>query len=321
MRGARDDGGPSRPPRGREAVPGLVARSGREAVLCFRQFIDSGLSNPHTRSAYGRAIERFLSWCSDSGHQRIDEIEPGVIAAYVRQHRGSQATIAQHLAAIRSLFDEFVGRGILHANPAASIRLPRATVPGVTPVLSPEETRAFLNGIDTRSVVGVRDRAMIGVMVLAFARVGSVVALSREDYTLEGERGWLVLRRWTGRTHAVPLHARLRCYLDEYLEAAQIEEGTSPLFRSVDRHRALSETPLTRTDVLRMVKRRARAEGLPLGISCRTLRASGISAYLENGGTPENARLIAGHQTLRAIHRYSPTPTGLSPDVIDRIGI
>jgi integrase/recombinase XerD len=68
----------------------------------------------------------------------------------------------------------------------------------------------------------------------------------------------------------------------------------SPLFRTVDNRRKITGNPMTRTDVLRMAKRRARDAGLP-STSCHTFRATGITAYLENGGTIENAQLIAAH--------------------------
>jgi integrase len=78
--------------------------------------------------------------------------------------------------------------------------------------------------------------------------------------------------------------------ISTYLAAAGItEEKKSPLFRSVDKHRQLTANAITRTDVLRMIKQRALEAGLPSSTSCHTFRATGITAYLENGGTIENA--------------------------------
>jgi site-specific recombinase XerD len=300
----------------------VIARAGTDAASLFRQFLDSGLSNPNTRSAYRRAIDRFFDWCSDRGHERLDEIEPGVVAAYLRQHRGSEATVQQHLSALRTFFDAFVRGGILRVNPASSVRAPRAhTQVGATPVLSPEQTRSLLRGIDPSTVLGLRDRAVIGVMVYGFARVGAVVGMRRGDYFEDDGRTWLRLRRWTGRIDAVPAHRTLERYLDAYVESARIADPARPLFRSVDRHRRLSEAPLTRTDVLRMVKRRARSAKLPPWISCRTFRASGITAYLDNGGTLENAQRIAGHQSLSTTRRYAAVAQPIAPAEVDRIGI
>ena len=86
-------------------MPDLIREAGDLAVSCFREFIDTALSNPNTRTAYGRAIAQFLTWCSETGPRRLDEIEPGVIARYLQEVQGSEATLKQHLAAIRALFN------------------------------------------------------------------------------------------------------------------------------------------------------------------------------------------------------------------------
>ncbi len=78
--------------------------------------------------------------------------------------------------------------------------------------------------------------------------------------------------------------------MDAYLTAAGIaDQKKQPLFRSVDKRRHLTDNPMTRTDVLHMIKRRSLAVGLPSATCCHTFRATGITAYLENGGTTVNA--------------------------------
>jgi integrase len=99
------------------------------------------------------------------------------------------------------------------------------------------------------------------------------------------------------------------------------EEKKSPLFRTVDRRRQLTTDAMTRTDVLRMVKRRAREAGLSGAVSCHTFRATGITAYLENGGTLENAQKIAAHESPRTTKLYDRTNDQLTLDEIERIQI
>ena len=110
--------------------------------------------------------------------------------------------------------------------------------------------------------------------------------------------------------------------LDQYLEAAGIRvEKKSPLFRSVDRSRKLTENPLSRTDVLLRIKRRALAAGLPSSISCHTFRATGITVYLEAGGTIENAQAIAAHESPRTTKLYDRTSDEITLDEVERIVI
>jgi integrase/recombinase XerD len=76
-----------------------------------------------------------------------------------------------------------------------------------------------------------------------------------------------------------------------------------------------------RNDVLEMIKRRARAAGLPLTTYCPTLRATGITIYLENGGTIGHAQVIAAHESPRTTKLYDRTPDDIMLDEVERIAI
>ena len=227
-----------------------------------------------------------------------------VIAAYIEdlQSKRSAPTVKQHLAAIRMLFDWLVIGQIVEVNPASSVRRPKYVVKrGKTPVLKSEQARQLLDSIKTETIVGLRDRALLGLMCYTFSRVGAVVTMKVEDYYQDGKRWWIRLHEKGGKRHEVPAHHNAEAYIDAYLSAAGIgDQKKTPLFRSVDRRRQITENPLTRTDVLRMIKRRALEAGLPYSTCCHTFRATGITAYLENGGTIENAKTWKGWKQQRA---------------------
>src|SRR5204863_5109868 len=135
---------------------------------------------------------------------------------------------------------------------------------GKTPVLKSDEARLLLDSIQIDSIVGLRDRALIGMMCYTFARVSAAVHMRVEDYFQNGKRWWFRLHEKGGKRHEVPAHHNAEAYLDAYLNAATISaEKKTPLFRSVDKYKKLTENGMTRTDVLRMIKRRAVTAGLP----------------------------------------------------------
>ena len=78
---------------------------------------------------------------------------------------------------------------------------------GQTPVLDPSEARALLDSIDTSTVVGLRDRALIGLMVYSFARIGAALGMTVEDVFTQNRRLWVRLREKGGKPHAMPCHA------------------------------------------------------------------------------------------------------------------
>jgi site-specific recombinase XerD len=257
------------------AVPALVADSGPDASRRFLEFFAATIRNPNTRAAYARALSQFFAWCEDRGIRALDQIEPMVVAAYIEQHPGSAPTVKQHLAAIRMCFDWLVTGQILRQNPATSVKGPKYIVTrGKTPVLAADEARQLLDSIETDTIVALRDRALIGLMVYSFARVGAAVGMSVEDY--KRKRWWFRLHEKGGKHHAVPAHHNAEEYMDAYLGAARIAgaRGT-PLFRTVNRARELTDHGMSRIDAFRMIKRRAKAAGLPPEICCHTFRATG----------------------------------------------
>jgi integrase len=120
----------------------------------------------------------------------------------------------------------------------------------------------------------------------------------------------------------VPAHHNAEDYLDAYLAVAGIaSEKKTPLFRTIDRHGRLTDRPMHRNDALRMIKRRAKAAGLSEAVCCHTFRATGITAYLENGGTIEHAQQIANHESPKTTKLYDRTSDQITLDEIEKIVI
>jgi len=93
------------------------------------------------------------------------------------------------LVALRHLFDWMVIGQIMPTNPAATVRGPRHILQrGKTPVLDPTEARRLVDAITARSVIGLRDRALIGLMVYSFARFGAAIGMRVEDVYPQNRR-------------------------------------------------------------------------------------------------------------------------------------
>src|SRR5689334_5799911 len=149
------------------------------------------------------------------------------------------------------LYDWLVVGQIVRSNPASVVRGPSHVVKrGKTPVLSPEEAHELFASIPTDTLVGLRDRALIGVLIYSFARISAAVAMRVEDYFPQGKRWWLRLHEKGGKHHEMPVHHTLEAYLDSYIQPAGIEEDKKgPLFRASNRKTGiLSERALSRED-------------------------------------------------------------------------
>ena len=248
-------------------IPLQVAAAGETAARRFIEFFTANIRNRNTRQAYALAVSNFFRWCERRGLTELGRLEPVHVAAYVEQLGTLHAapSVKQHLAAVRMLFDWLVVGQVVRSNPASVVRGPSHIVNrGRTPILSPEEAHQLFESIPTDSLVGLRDRALIGVLIYSFARISAALAMRVEDYYPQGKRWWLRLHEKGGKNHEMPVHHTLEAYLDEYVRAAGIgEDKKGPLFRAaLAKNGGLSERPLDRRNALEMIYRRAKAAGI-----------------------------------------------------------
>lgn len=315
---------PETAPIGSGQAPALIVAAGADAERRFWEFFAANIRNRNTRAAYAHAAREFCAFLESHGVQALGEVQPLHVAAYIEALglARAPATVKLRLAAIRMLFDWLVIGQVIPTNPAAAVRGPRHVVKrGKTPVLDGADARLLLESIDTETVVGLRDRAFIGLLVYSFARVGAAVAMKVADFYPNGRRWWVRLHEKGGKHHELPAHHNLEAWLHEYLDAAELADKRQAwLFPSaIGRTGQLSDRPLLSRNALDLVQRRARDAGLNTHICNHTFRATGITAYLANGGTLEMAQAIAAHESPRTTKLYDRTSDAITLDEVERI--
>jgi site-specific recombinase XerD len=301
-------------------VPALYAPDAPAARRAF-EFFAVNIRNPNTRKAYARAASEFATWCSGRGLTDVRDVQPMHVAAYIESLTLAAPTVKQRLAALRMLFDWLVIGQVLPMNPASAVRGPRHSVKkGKTPVLSAQEVRALVDAIDTATVIGLRDRALIGLMVYTFARVGAATQMRLEDVYVQARKTWVRLHEKGGKEHEMPCHSNLEAWLRAYIDGASLVGGKSYLFRSAaGRTGGLSANRMGQADVFRMVGRRAAEAGIRTRIGCHSFRATGITEYLRNGGRLEVAQQMANHESARTTGLYDRRRDQMSVDEVERI--
>ncbi len=306
------------------ALPALIAAADERARLRFLEFFAVTIRNPHTRRAYMRAAGDFLAWVEAHGVATLAGVQPLHVAAWIEALGGELAapSVKQQLAAVRSLFDWLVTGQAVSVNPAASVRGPaHSQRRGKTPVLAPDEARALLDRIDVATHAGLRDRALIGLMVYSFARIGAALAMKVEDVFMQNRRLWVRLHEKGGKRHEMPCHHNLEHYLIEYIDGCGLRErAKGPLFRTIGRRtKRLSDTPLPQANAFAMVRRRAAAAGIATAIGNHSFRATGITTYLKTGGTLETAATMANHSSTRTTQLYDRRPDDVTLDEVERV--
>jgi len=332
------------------AVPAVLDQ--RDVIVeGFKTFFLGKLRNPNTRRAYECSAEAFLTFAiTRYGVTRLDSITPVHIAGWLDAMalQGLTApTLKQRLAALVTLFEFLVAEQIVPRNPAKIVDGPRHVIQrGSTPVLSGDEMLQLLDAIDTTTLIGKRDRALIGTMVYSFARISAVTALKVEHVFHQKRRVWLRLTDKGGKRKDIPCHHHLETYLTEWLDASGLAgESAAPLFQTFAKQgkgfptndgtfqtagdtaasprmkhiRSLSGKPMTQAMTWEMLQRRSKKAGLTTHICNHTFRATGITAYLTNGGAIERAAAIAGHSSINTTKLYDRRPDDVTLEEIERI--
>jgi site-specific recombinase XerD len=268
----------------------------------------------------------FFAWLEAKGVTQLAAIESVYVATYIEelQRARSAPTVKLRLAALRHLFDWMVIGQIMPVNPAAAVRGPRHIVRrGKTPVLDPAEARKLIDAIDTTTVIGLRDRALIGLMVYSFARIGAAIGMRVEDVFLQNHRLRVRLHEKGGKQAAMPCHHNLELYLREYVDGAGLaNDPKALLFQSYSRATGhLTGNPLPQANAYGMIQRRPRAANITTKIGNHTFRATGVTAYLKNGGTLEKAAAMANHASTRTTQLYDRRSDEVSLDEVERVVI
>lgn len=309
--------------------PLAISAAPPDALHAILQFFAAEVRNPHTRRAYIRAAQDFFRHAAmmPAGN-RLEGLTALHVSSWVEamlRDDQSAPTVKLRLAGLRQLFQALVRERVIAINPAAIVRGPRHSVRrGKTPVLSVEEARQLLDTIDTSTLAGLRDRALIATMIYTFARIGAVTAMTVEDVFVQQRRLWLRLHEKGGKCHDVPCHHALEGMLGDYMDAAELRATPRALlFQTIARaagHTArLSGKSLTQSLAWDMVQRRMRDAGLVVRACNHTFRATGITAYLKNGGTIERAASMANHASTTTTQLYDRRPDDVTIEDVERI--
>ncbi|MCW1411067.1 tyrosine-type recombinase/integrase [Rhizobium sp. 1AS11] len=158
-------------------------------------------------------------------------------------------------------------------------------------------------------------------MTYTFARIGAASSMEVQDVYPQSCRLWVRLHEKGGKQVELPCHHTLESYLDDYIAAAGLKDTPrAPLFQTFKRGTdQLSGNALPQANAYMMIRRRATASGISTAVCNHTFRATGITAYLKNGGTLEKAANIANHSSTRTTQLYDRRSDEVSLDEVERI--
>jgi site-specific recombinase XerD len=301
-------------------APAIVKAAGTSAEFAWEEFFQAEIANHHTRKNYMHAVKQFLAWIEERNLE-LPRISPGDVGEYLQNLELAIPTKKLHLAGMRRFFDRLVNRHVCVINPAATVRAERySVVEGKTPEISAEQARILLRSIAVTDPVGLRDRAILAVLVYTAARVGAVAKLTFKNLMHDGSQYTLRFSEKGGKSREIPLRHDLEQFVLEYLRTANIMEG--PLFRTANRKtKTLTKNAMTGVDVCRMMKRRLKIAGLPGHFSPHSFRVATVTDLLEQNVPLEDVQYLAGHADPRTTRIYDRRHRKVTRNIVERISI
>lgn len=335
---------------GRELIPPLaILRMGRPAAHAIEDLLIRRLKTWNTRRAYAYGLQKFCLWCERNSVSTLAEVRREDVAEYVeslipvstpaevpsedvakylqslipkKPRRLSLTTVKSRLSAIRAVYRCLIEHGIVQSDPTSSVRLPQ-TKPRQRTFVARSEVKQLLAEIDTDTVVGLRDRAIVGLLFFSFARISAVLSMRVKDVRFAGDRCRVRLFGRAGKSYEVPCKRELGRYLREYISRTGIEKDwEGPLFRvRVPNTERLSNEPLKTSDAYAMIQRHRKSARIRVRVNSRMLRATGLSIFLNNGGSTETAAELADCASTRSLQIYSERRRKRIEEEIEKVRI
>ena len=286
-----------------------------------------GLTSPHSRRAYGKALRDFFAWMRTLYTQSG---APLFSKALVQQYRAalleqglSSSTINLRLSAIRKLARELADNGRLDPAIAAAIERAKGVERRGVRVgnwLLKEQVNELLQAPSATTRKGKRDRAILALLVACGLRRGEVLALT-VDQLQQREGRWVLpdLAGKGGRVRTIPIPAAVKVRIDEWLRAAEITEGR--IFRSVNKGDVVTgEGIADEKAIWRLVVEYAAETSLG-SLAPHDLRRTCAKLCRKAGGDLEQIQLLLGHASVATTERYLGTTLDLDVAVNDGLGI
>lgn len=293
----------------------LIGSSRRLTAAQFHQLAEvppeaewfANLDNPHTRRAYQGDLRDFMGFV---GIQLAEEFR-AVTRAHVLAWRKdlesrslTGATIRRKLAALSSLFEYLCERNAVDFNPVKGAKRPKVeSYEGKTPALGDHQARALLDVPDQATLKGLRDSAMLSVLLYHGLRRQELCALQVRD--MQSRRGvpHLRVRGKGGKIRYIPLHPATAGLIHAYLEAAG--HGDLPLAALFGTLRAVKGEAITPDGLYKVLRAYAAKAGIGVdGLGVHSLRATAATNALEHEADIAKVQEWLGHANIATTRLY-----------------
>ena len=279
----------------------------------LKMLVLDSVSSPITKRVYNMALNEFMAWFQQMPRPGFTKATVSAWRVSLEERRLGSSSIIIRMSAIRKLAAEAADNGLLApelAQGISRVKSVKSTGIRVGNWLSQKQAQALLSAPDITTVVGLRDRAILAVLLGCGLRRSEVAALTFAHVQQRDGRWCIVdLVGKHGRVRTAPMPAWVKVAMDAWTSASGVAAGQ--VFRPVNRGGAVTGERLGEKVVWQMLRRYAAEVGVP-GIAPHDLRRTCAKLCRAAGGELEQIQLLLGHASVQTTERYLGTKQDLA---------
>lgn len=285
------------------------------------QLVLDGLTSDNSRRAYGVALREYLDWHRATGQARMDKATVQAYKAKLQADGLAPSTINLKLSAVRKLAQEAADNGYMDqaiANGVGKVKGVKTAGTRAGNWLTQEQAQKLLNTPDVSTLKGLRDRAVLAVMLGCGLRRSEVAALATE-HVQQREGRWVIVDLVGKglRVRSVPMPAWTKAALDAWTLAAGITEGL--VFRSTRKGGFLDGDSMTAQAIADVVRLYSKQAGTP--IAAHDVRRTFAKLAHKGSGRIDQIQLSLGHASIKTTERYLGVTQDLQDAPCDHLGL
>lgn len=273
-------------------------------LQAIKALVTDGLNSKYSKVMYAKALDDFLSWYQDQGAQGLTKATIQQYKTHLQGLDYAPATINQKLVAVRRLAVEAVDNGLIDPSMLAGIsRVKGVRLEGVRTGnwLTLKQSQELINAPDITTLKGLRDRAILAVMLGAGLRRSEIANLTF-GHIQQRESRWVIvdLIGKGGRVRTIPIPAWTKQAIDDWTITANLSSGQ--IFRSITKGGRVAGINMTSQGIQNLVKLYAKKCGL--AVSAHDLRRTYAKLAHKGGAELEQIQLSLGHASIQTTERY-----------------
>lgn len=270
-----------------------------------------GLPSRATRKVYGQVITAYEAFLGDRDLLSASRRDIEAYRAHLEALGRAPGTVAKHLAALSGVYGFAMDEGHIDKNPAQRVRRPKLAECSPRQAMSPDEVRALLGAIDTTTLVGLRDYAIVVTLVAQGFRVSELLGLSVEHIGEEAGHKVATITGKGGRIARVPLAAAVWAAITTWASTADIQFG--PIFVAVSRAgEVLPGRSMSQQALWKRLRLHARRAGISRPVHGHLFRHTAVTVALDNAVPLHKVQDYARHRSADTTRRYDAHRHALS---------